>query len=75
MTEPRPMQEIHAIQEEIYNEDKKLPPEKKLDALHQEVEDVIKKFNLHLPIQQHQAIGSKRSLQANHKGEVVSCEK
>ena len=46
MNEPKPMQEIHAIQENIYEETKHLSVEEKVERINQTVEDAIKKYSL-----------------------------
>lgn len=46
--EPRPMQEIHEIQERIYEEEKNLMDEEKLNRLHKEAEEVKRRWGLKL---------------------------
>ena len=48
--EPKPMQEIHAIQEEIYKEDKKLTSKERVEKTHREVKEAIVKYGLKLKI-------------------------
>ena len=42
--EPKPMREIHKIQEELYKEQKKMTDKEKLAALHREAEEAEKKY-------------------------------
>ena len=44
--EPRPMREIHDIQEKIYEEQKNMCPKEKLEAIHKEVEETRKKYGI-----------------------------
>jgi len=46
--EPRPMREIHSIQEKIYEEYKNLSNEEKLARMHKEAEEAGKRFGLRL---------------------------
>ena len=46
--EPRPMREIHEIQEKIYEEQKNLTDKEKLERIHKEAEEAEKKFGLKL---------------------------
>ena len=46
--EPRPMKEIHEIQEKIYEEMKGLSKRKKLDAIRKEVEKTKKMHNINV---------------------------
>ncbi len=46
--EPRPMREIHAIQERIHEEEKNLTDREKLNRLHKEAEEVKKRWGLKL---------------------------
>ena len=48
--ESKPMQEIHAIQEKIYQEDKKLTLKERVEKVHQEVRSAIDKYGLKLKI-------------------------
>ena len=51
--EPRPMREIHEIQERLYAEEKNLTPQERIAKIHREAEELIKeyglKFKLHKP--------------------------
>ncbi|MCG2711486.1 MAG: hypothetical protein L6416_04075 [Candidatus Omnitrophica bacterium] len=44
--EPRPMREIHEIQERLYEEEKNLSSKERLAKIHREAQEVIKKYNL-----------------------------
>ena len=44
--EPRPMKEIHEIQEKIYEAEKYLTNKEKLALLHKEAEECKKKYGL-----------------------------
>ena len=44
--EPKPMQEIHRIQERIYKEYKNLTDHEKLKRMHKEAEETERKFGL-----------------------------
>jgi predicted methyltransferase len=46
--EPRPMREIHEIQQRLYEEEKNLSAEDRIAKIHREAEDVIKKYGLKL---------------------------
>lgn len=46
--EPKPMKEIHDIQEFLYKKQKKMTDKEKLAALHREAEEVEKKYGLFL---------------------------
>lgn len=46
--EPKPMKEIHKIQEKLYEEQKKMSDKEKLAALHREAEETEKKYGLTL---------------------------
>lgn len=46
--EPKPMREIHAIQEAIYEEQKNMTDKEKLFAIHKEAEEFKKKYGLTL---------------------------
>ncbi|MFA4888436.1 MAG: hypothetical protein WC628_02525 [Candidatus Omnitrophota bacterium] len=48
LKEPRPMREIHEIQEKLYEERKKMSSEEKIAAIHLEAEEAEKKFGLTL---------------------------
>lgn len=48
LKEPRPMREIHKIQEKIYKEQKNMTDKEKLEALHREAEEAEKKYGLSL---------------------------
>ena len=44
--EPKPMREIHDIQEKIYEEQKYMTPKEKLEVIHKEVEEARKKYGI-----------------------------
>lgn len=46
--EPRPMKEIHGIQEKLYEEHKKMTSKEKLAALHHEAGEAEKKYGFAL---------------------------
>jgi len=46
--EPRPMREIHEIQEKIYEEQKNMTDKEKIAAIHREAEEAEKKLGLNL---------------------------
>ena len=46
--EPKPMREIHEIQEKIYEEHKNLTSKEKLVAINRESEEAVKKYGLNL---------------------------
>ena len=46
--EPRPMREIHEIQEKIYEEQKNMSDKEKLEALRKEAEEFKKRWGLNL---------------------------
>jgi len=46
--EPKPMREIHKIQEGLYEEQKKMTDKEKLAALHREAEEAEKKYGFSL---------------------------
>jgi hypothetical protein len=46
--EPKPMKEIHEIQETLYEEHKKMTDKDKLTALHREAEEAEKKYGFTL---------------------------
>ena len=46
--EPKPMKEIHEIQETLYEEHKKMTDKEKLAALHREAEEAEKKYGFTL---------------------------
>ena len=46
--EPRPMREIHKIQEMIYEEEKDLTNKERLKRLHKEAEAAKQRLGLHL---------------------------
>ena len=48
MREPEPMREIHAIQEALYEEEKHLSPQERMQKIHQEAQEVIQKYGLKL---------------------------
>ena len=48
MTEPKAMRTVHEIQENIYEEQKKMSDNKKLESLHAEAEEAKQKFGFRL---------------------------
>jgi len=46
--EPRPLKEIHAIQEKIYEEMKGLSKSKKIEAIRKETDETKKMYNINL---------------------------
>jgi hypothetical protein len=44
--EPRPMREIHEIQERLYEEEKNLSSKERIAKIHKEAAELIKKYNL-----------------------------
>ena len=48
LREPKPMKEIHEIQEGLYEEQKKLTDKEKLSLLHREAEETEKKYGFTL---------------------------
>lgn len=46
MKEPKPMQEIHAIQERIYEETKHLSSQEKVERINRVVQEATKKYGL-----------------------------
>ncbi len=46
--EPRPMREIHEIQEKIHEEMKNMTDREKIEAIHREAEKAEKKYGLNL---------------------------
>lgn len=54
--EPKPMQEIHAIQERIYEEEKKLTSRERIEKIHREVQEAIVKYGLKLKIKDFQHV-------------------
>jgi len=44
--EPKPMREIHAIQEKLYDEEKGLSDKERIAKIHKEAEELIKKYGL-----------------------------
>jgi len=48
--EPKPMREIHEIQEKIYEEEKNLTNKERLLRIHKEAEAVKSKYGLRLKI-------------------------
>lgn len=46
--EPKPMREIHKIQERISDEEKRMTDKEKLDAIYRESEEAEKKYGLSL---------------------------
>ena len=49
MKEPKTMQELHKIREELYNETKHLSLKEKVEYIHKEAEEVKRRYNLKLP--------------------------
>ena len=50
MKEPKPMQEIHEIQERIYEEDKHLTREQRIEKSNRIAEEMIRRHGLKLHI-------------------------
>jgi len=48
LKEPKPMREIHEIQEKIYEEHRNLTSKEKLAAIHRESEEAAKKYGFNL---------------------------
>lgn len=48
LSEPKPMREIHEIQEKIYEEQKRLSIKEKVEAVHREAKESLKKRGLNL---------------------------
>lgn len=48
MKEPKPMQEIHEIQERIYEEDKHLSREQRIEKTNRIAEEMIRKYHLNI---------------------------
>ena len=48
LNEPRPMREIHEIQEKIYEEYKGLSIKEKVEAINREAKEALKKWGLKL---------------------------
>lgn len=48
MKEPKPMQEIHQIQEKIYEEDKNLSRKERIEKTNRIAEEMIKRHDLKL---------------------------
>ena len=48
LKEPRPMKEIHEIQEKLYEERKKMTDKEKLAAIHGEAEETERKYGFAL---------------------------
>jgi len=46
--EPRPMREIHEIQERLYEEEKHLTPKERIAKIHREAQEVKKRLGLNL---------------------------
>ncbi len=46
MTEPKPMQEIHEIRKRIYEEEKKMSSKERIQKIHLEASELIKKYQL-----------------------------
>lgn len=44
--EPRPMQEIHKIQEELYEKEKRLTTKERIAKIHKEAQEAIKKYGI-----------------------------
>jgi hypothetical protein len=44
--EPKPMREIHQIQENIFKKEKNLTPRQRISKLHKETAEIIKKYGL-----------------------------
>ena len=50
MKEPKPMQEIHQIQEKIYEEDKNLSRKERIDKTNRIAEEMIRRHGLKLRV-------------------------
>lgn len=46
--EPRPMREIHEIQEKLYEEEKGLSAKERIAKIHKEAQEAIKKYGIKL---------------------------
>jgi hypothetical protein len=46
LKEPKPMREIHRIQERIFNEEKNLPSGRRIRKLRKEAAEIIRKYGL-----------------------------
>jgi hypothetical protein len=44
--EPKPMREIHRIQEDLFNREKKLSSRERIRRIHKEASGIIKKYGL-----------------------------
>jgi hypothetical protein len=44
--EPKPMREIHQIQERLFDKEKNLSSRQRIRKLHQEAKEIIKKYGL-----------------------------
>ncbi len=50
-TPPNPMEALHKIREQFYEETKDLSLEEWLEKIHQEAQETITRYHLHLKIQ------------------------
>jgi len=48
--EPKPMREIHQIQERFFDKEKNLSPRERLRKLHEEAEEIIRKYGLRIKL-------------------------
>ena len=55
LSEPKPMRKIHEIEEKIYEEQKGLSIKEKVEAIHRESEEALKKWGLNLRKVKHAA--------------------
>jgi hypothetical protein len=44
--EPKPMREIHQIQEEFFNKEKKLSSRQRIRKIHKEASEIVRKYGL-----------------------------
>lgn len=51
--EPKPMREIHEIQERLYEEEKNLSAKDRIAKIHKEAQELINKYGLKLKIRTH----------------------
>lgn len=48
--EPKPMREIHRIQERIFNKEKNLSSQERIHKLHKEAVEIVKKYGLKIKL-------------------------
>jgi hypothetical protein len=46
LKEPKPMREIHRIQKDLFNKEKKLSSRERIRRIHKEASGIIKKYGL-----------------------------